>query len=116
MYPKRLIARLDLKDGNLVKGYQFEGLKALGKGVDFAMQYYNQGADEILLNDVVASLFGRDSLLDVISQVTESVHIPVTVSGGIRSLEDVKKLMNKGADRVALNSAASIGVELPDSL
>ena len=106
MIPIRVFARLDLKDSNVVKGYQFEGLKVLGSAVSFVESYYAQGADEIFLNDVVASLFGRESLVAIISQITDSIHIPVTVSGGIRSIEDVKKLMNAGADKVALNSAA----------
>jgi len=112
MITPRVFARMDIKDNKLVKGYQFEGLRVHGLAVEVAEDYYKQGADEILLNDVVASLFGRESLLNVIAKITDSVFIPVTVSGGIRSVNDVKNLMDAGADKVALNSAILAKPEL----
>jgi imidazole glycerol-phosphate synthase subunit HisF len=102
----RLIARLDIKGPNLIKGIQLEGLRVLGDPNDFARRYYEDGADEILYMDVVASLYGRDNLMKVISHTTQAVFVPLTAGGGVRSIEDVKELLRAGADKVAINTAA----------
>ncbi|MDA7813050.1 imidazole glycerol phosphate synthase cyclase subunit [Flavobacteriaceae bacterium] len=103
---KRIIPRLDIKGTNLVKGIHLEGLRALGKPSDFAKKYYEDGADELLLMDVVASLYDRNSLHEIISKTSENVFIPITVGGGLRTLEDIKSVLRVGADKVALNTAA----------
>jgi cyclase len=102
----RIIPRLDIKGPNLVKGIHLEGLRALGKPAEFAKYYYDNGADELLLMDVVASLYDRNSLHHIISETAESVFIPITVGGGLRTLEDIKSVLRAGADKVALNTAA----------
>jgi cyclase len=102
----RLIARLDIKGPNLIKGIQLEGLRVLGDPNDFARRYYEDGVDEILYMDVVASLYGRDNLVKVISHTTQAVFIPLTAGGGVRSIDDVKELLRAGADKVAINTAA----------
>ena len=102
----RIIPRLDIKDDFLVKGIHLEGLRILGKPEDFALEYYKNGADEIIYQDVVASLYGKNSLLDQIKKVNENIFIPLTVGGGIRSIQDIKKILKAGADKVAINTAA----------
>jgi len=102
----RVIARMDVKGPNLVKGIQFEGLRKIGNPNEFAKKYYQQGIDEIIYIDIVASLFDRNNLTDIISNTTEDVFIPITVGGGIRSVEDAKKVLRCGADKVAVNTAA----------
>lgn len=104
--PFRLIARLDLKGFNLIKGVNFEGLRVLGDPIDFALKYYQEGIDEIFLYDSVASLYGRNSLDQLISDICRRVFVPVTVSGGIRTLSDIKRVLDAGADKVCLNTAA----------
>ena len=109
---KRIIPRLDIKGTNLVKGIHLEGLRALGKPSDFAKKYYEDGADELLLMDVVASLYDRNSLHEIISKTSENVFIPITVGGGLRTLEDIKSVLRVGADKVALNTAVIKDPEL----
>jgi cyclase len=102
----RLIPRLDIKGPNLVKGIHLEGLRVLGKPSDFAKYYYDQGADELMFMDVVASLYERNSLHDIISETAKSIFIPITVGGGLRSISDIKEVLRVGADKVCLNTAA----------
>lgn len=102
----RIIPRLDIKGPNLVKGIHLEGLRVLGKPSDFAKYYYEQGADELMFMDVVASLYDRNSLHDIISETAKSIFIPITVGGGIRTLEDIKSMLRVGADKVSINTAA----------
>ena len=102
----RLIPRLDIKGDNLVKGIHLEGLRVLGKPEVFAKHYYEQGADELMYQDVVASLYGRNSLNDIISKTAREIAIPLTVGGGLRTLEDMRNILCAGADKVALNTAA----------
>lgn len=102
----RVIARLDVKGPDVIKGIRFEGLRKLGKPVDFARRYADQGADEILYLDTVASLYGRNNLTEIIEEACDGVFIPITVGGGIRSEGDVKTLLRAGADKVAINTAA----------
>ncbi len=104
----RIIPRLDIKGPNVVKGLQLEGLRVVGNPTELAKRYYDQGADEILYIDIVASLYERNNLLDIVSKTTSAgVFIPMTVAGGVRSLDDVKKLLRAGADKVAINTAAT---------
>lgn len=102
----RIIPRLDIKGPNLVKGIHLEGLRVLGKPENFARYYYEQGADELLYMDVVASLYGRNNLLDIVERTSKEIFIPLTVGGGLRSLDDIKKVLRAGADKVSLNTAA----------
>lgn len=103
---KRIIPRLDIKGPNLVKGIHLEGLRVLGSPDAFAQYYYENGADEIILQDVVASLFERNSLHDIISRTAKNIFIPITVGGGIRTIEDIHGVLCAGADKVSLNTAA----------
>ena len=102
----RIIARLDIKGANLIKGIHLEGLRVVGDPQVHAKKYYNDGADEIIYMDTVASLYGRNNLLDVVTRATEHVFVPMTVGGGIRSVEDARALLRAGADKVAINTAA----------
>lgn len=102
----RLIARLDVKAPNLVKGIQLEGLRKIGDPNEYARRYYTQGADEILYMDIVASLYERNSLLEIIKQTTQDVFVPITVGGGLRSIADVEAVLRAGADKVSINTAA----------
>lgn len=102
----RIIPKLDIKGPNLVKGIHLEGLRVLGKPEDFAKYYYENGADELLYMDVVASLYNRNSLHDIISKTAKEIFIPLTVGGGLRTIDDIKKVLRAGADKVSLNTAA----------
>lgn len=102
----RLIARLDVKDEYLVKGIQYEGLRKLGDPHDFALRYYEQGVDELLYLDTVASLYGRSNLDGILRRTTQDVFIPITAGGGLRSAEDVGNILKAGADKAAINTAA----------
>jgi imidazole glycerol-phosphate synthase subunit HisF len=103
----RVIARLDIKGPNLVKGVHLEGLRVLGKPEDFAKYYYENGADELFYQDVVASLYERNSLRDIISQTAKKSFIPLTVGGGIRTIQDIREALRAGADKVCINTAAT---------
>ena len=102
----RIIPRLDVKGPNLVKGIHLEGLRVLGKPEKFARHYYEQGADELLYMDVVASLYQRNSLLDIVERTAREIFIPLTVGGGLRTLDDIRSVLRAGADKVSLNTAA----------
>lgn len=102
----RIIARLDIKGPNLVKGIHLEGLRVLGKPEDFARYYYEHGADELFYQDVVASLYERNSLHDIVSLTAKKSFIPLTVGGGIRTITDIRDVLRAGADKVAINTAA----------
>jgi cyclase len=106
MQTVRVIARLDIKGPNLVKGIHLEGLRVLGKPEDFARYYYEHGADELFYQDVVASLYDRNSLHDIISATAKKSFIPLTVGGGIRSISDIREVLRAGADKVCINTAA----------
>jgi cyclase len=107
MSPRRLIARLDIKGNRLVKGIHLEGWRFLPKHPnEYCHEYYVQGIDEIIYVDAVASLYNRDSLKEIIRKTTENVFIPITVGGGIRSLEDAYDILRSGADKVAICSQA----------
>ena len=102
----RIIARLDVKAPNLVKGVHLEGLRKLGDPHDYALKYYQQDVDEIIYMDIVASLYERNGLFDLVRQTTQDIFIPITVGGGLRSVDDVTRALSNGADKVAINTAA----------
>ncbi len=102
----RIISRLDIKGENLIKGIHLEGLRVIGSPYKHAVRYYNQGADELIFMDSVASLYGRNNITEIIKKITQDVFIPITVGGGIRSLENVIEILRSGADKIALNTAA----------
>ena len=106
MINKRIIARLDVKNNSLVKGIHLEGLRVLGSPEKFAQKYYEDGVDEIIYMDVVASLYGRNSLSELVKETAKNIFVPLTVGGGIRNLHDVGLLLKSGADRVCINTAA----------
>jgi len=107
----RVIPRLDIKGPNLVKGVHLEGLRVLGKPERFARFYYESGADELIYMDVVASLYGRNSLLEIVEKTSREIFIPLTVGGGIRTVEDIRRILQAGADKASLNTAA---IQTPD--
>jgi cyclase len=102
----RLIARLDVKGENLIKGVHLEGLRVIGDPQEYARRYYEQGADELIYMDIVASLYGRSNLIDIVRRAARDIFVPLTVGGGIRSIDDVTNLLRAGADKVAINTAA----------
>lgn len=106
MHNIRIIPRIDIKGPNLVKGIHLEGLRVLGRPEAFAKYYYENEADELIYMDVVASLYGRNSLHDIISKTASEIFIPLTVGGGLRTLEDISNVLRCGADKVAINTAA----------
>jgi cyclase len=108
----RLIARLDIKGPNLIKGIHLEGLRVIGSPNEYARLYYQQGADELIYMDCVASLYGRNSLREIVESAAQDVFVPMTVGGGIRSVDDATDLLRSGADKVAVNTAAVADPEL----
>ena len=103
---RRLIARLDIKKNRLIKGVHLEGLRYLGDPKDYAFKYYEQGIDELLLLDSVASLHGRNALHEILDDITKNIFIPITIGGGINSLDQAKKMFDSGADKITMNSFA----------
>ncbi len=105
-FAKRIIPCLDVKDGRVVKGVNFVGLKDAGDPVEVAKRYNEEGADELTFLDIGASHEGRDTIVDIVEKVAREVFIPLTVGGGIRKLDDIYRLLNVGCDKVSVNSAA----------
>ena len=103
---KRIAARLDIKGNNLIKGICLEGLRVVGAPNAYAEKYYDSGIDELVYIDAVASLYGRNSLIEILESTSKNVFVPLVVGGGIRSLEDMDSLLRAGADRLAINTAA----------
>ena len=102
----RLIARLDIRGEHLIKTIRLEGVRKLGDPADYAKRYDAQGIDEIIYNDAVASLYGRNGLGELLQRTTDECFVPVTAAGGVRSVSDVRELLRVGADKVAVNTAA----------
>ncbi len=103
---KRLIARLDIKNNRLIKSISYEGLRVIGDINEFAHLYYKQGIDELIYIDTVASLYERNSLIEVVKKSTNDIFVPITVGGGVKSIDDIKNLLRAGADKIAINSEA----------
>ncbi len=106
MLTKRIIPCLDVKDGKVVKGINFAGLKEVGAPVELAKKYYQQGADELVFLDITATSDGRETMVKVVEDVAKNIFMPFTVGGGIRTADDVRKMLRAGADKCSLNSAA----------
>ena len=106
MLTKRIIPCLDVKDGKTVKGINFVGLREVGDPVELAARYYEQGADELVFLDITATHEGRDTMVQVVRDVAKTIYIPFTVGGGIRSVDDMRRMLRAGADKCSLNSAA----------
>ena len=106
MLAKRIIPCLDVKDGRVVKGVRFVDLRDAGDPVEAALAYDAQGADELVFLDITASHEARDIMLDVVRRTAEGIYMPLTVGGGLRSVDDVRRLLRAGADKVSLNTAA----------
>ena len=106
MLAKRIIPCLDVRDGKVVKGVNFVGIREVGDPVECAMEYDRQGADEICFLDITATHEGRSTMVDVVRKTAEHVFVPLTVGGGIRSVEDFREILRAGADKVSVNSAA----------
>ncbi len=106
MIPKRIIARLDIKGPDVVKGFQLEGVKKVGLPNDLAGKYYNDTIDEIIYIDSVASLYQRNNIFSIVNNAANEIFIPLTVGGGIRSIQDISEALRNGADKVAINTSA----------
>jgi cyclase len=112
MISKRIIPCLDVRNGKLTKGIKFQGNVDIGDPVEAAREYYEQGADEIVFYDITASSEGRDIMIDVVKRVAQTIFIPFSVGGGIRNLEDMRRVILAGAEKVSVNSAAVINPEI----
>ncbi|MBU5487366.1 imidazole glycerol phosphate synthase subunit HisF [Clostridium sp. MSJ-8] len=106
MHTKRIIPCLDVRAGKVVKGINFVGIKEVGDPVELAKEYYKQGADELVFLDITATHEGRGIMEKVVEKVAENIFIPFTVGGGLKSMEDIKRILRAGADKISLNSAA----------
>ena len=112
MHTKRIIPCLDVRDGNVVKGVNFVGIKEIGHPVQLGEYYYKQGADELVFLDITATHEDRGIMEKVVERVAEKIFIPFTVGGGIRTVEDFKVLLREGADKISINSAAIMNPQL----
>lgn len=106
MLAKRIIPCLDVRDGKVVKGVNFQGIKEVGDPVECAAEYNRQGADEIVFYDITASHEGRGVMLDVVRETAKRVFVPLTVGGGIKTVDDIRETLRAGADKVSVNSQA----------
>ena len=105
-YYERVIARLEIKSNDVVKGIRMEGLRKVGSPEILAQKYFEDNADEIILSDIVASLYNRNYLYDLVSKICKKINIPIVVGGGIRSIEDALQLLKSGADKITINTHA----------
>ena len=108
----RIISRLDIKQDHLIKGIHLEGWRKYGNPVEEARNQYEDGIDEVIVVDVVASLYGRNNSFSLLKKIAENVFVPITLSGGIRNIDDVSKAFWNGADKIAINSAATSNIKL----
>jgi cyclase len=106
VYKKRIIARIDVKNEFVIKGIHLEGLRKVGNPIEFAQKYYKDGIDEIIFMDAVASLYGRNNLFHIIEEACKQVFIPITIGGGIRTIQDIDSALKSGADKITLNTQA----------
>jgi cyclase len=106
MIHKRLIARIDIKNEFVIKGIHLEGLRKIGNPIEIAKKYYEDGIDEIIFMDSVASLYGRNNLFHIIQEACKEIFIPITIGGGIRTINDIELALKSGADKIAINSQA----------
>jgi imidazole glycerol-phosphate synthase subunit HisF len=104
--PLRIIARLDIKNENVIKGIHLEGLRVVGEPNALALNYYKYGIDEIIYMDVVASLYGRNNIFEIVKKAAKDIFVPLTVGGGIRTIDDINEALHSGADKVAINTEA----------
>ena len=112
MLTKRIIPCLDVTQGRVVKGTSFTNLRDAGDPVELADFYYREGADELVFLDIGATPEGRDTMVDIVERCSEKVFIPLSVGGGIRSVSDMRRLLEAGADKISINTAAVNGPEL----
>ena len=112
----RIIPKLEIKNDKLIKGMQFEGLRVIGDPVIYAKKFFDDTADQIIIVDIVASLYSRENLFDTIDKITNNIFIPITAGGGIKSIEDIRNLLEVGADRVCLNTFALENREILDKI
>ena len=108
----RIIPVLDIKNGLLIKGINFEGLRVFGNAKDFAKLYYSHGADEICYQDSVATLYGTNNLIKFVNQTAQNIFVPLSVGGGIRSIDDASLMFKAGADKIIINSAVIDNINL----
>ncbi|MCS6821346.1 MAG: imidazole glycerol phosphate synthase subunit HisF [Microscillaceae bacterium] len=116
MHKKRIIPCLDIKDGKTVKGIHFENLKEVGNPVELAQRYAQEGADELVFLDITATVENRKTFAELVKKIARVINIPFTVGGGISTVKDVGELLNAGADKVSINSAAVYNPDLIDEL
>jgi cyclase len=112
MLTKRIIPCLDVTQGRVVKGTSFTDLRDAGDPVELAAFYYQEGADELVFLDIGATPEGRDTMVDIVERVSKQVFIPLTVGGGLRSIEDMRRMLRAGADKISINTAAVLNPEL----
>ncbi|MCX8532543.1 imidazole glycerol phosphate synthase subunit HisF [Chryseobacterium luquanense] len=116
MLKKRIIPCLDIKDGTTVKGINFEGLRNAGNPIELAKKYENEGADELVFLDITATIEERKTFVELVKNIAKELSIPFTVGGGVSSVEDVRKLLEAGADKISVNSSAVKNPELISDL
>ena len=116
MVAKRIIPCLDVKDGRTVKGVNFVGLRDVGDAVELGAEYARQGADELVYLDISATVEGRGTFVNLVRRISERINIPFTVGGGISSLDDAARLLDAGADKISINSAAVRNPSLIDEI
>jgi cyclase len=104
MNKTRIIPKLEIKNSHLIKGLQYEGLRKVGDPIVFAEKYYQEGADQINIIDIVSSLYSRDNIYEIVDKITDNIFIPICVGGGIKKIDHIVKLLKTGADRVIINS------------
>jgi len=100
----RIIPKLEIKNSYLIKGLQYEGLRKIGNPIEFSKKYYQDGADQINIIDIVSSLYSRDNIYEIIDKITDNIFVPICVGGGIKEIEHIVQLLKAGADRVIINS------------